>query len=160
MHTLLYNFGKKNLFIGFAHFPLLFTCKSCGNAFWREESLPCETERNRDHLCNVCEKDFKSLPMDNQHIIWQHIGHVFVCNGCGKKFQTNISIHRRKKLLLVGQGQQLRRFRMWWEGGKKEDGSGQLQEEGRHPLPTSLKIHCDILKKKTQKNMSNTYLFK
>ena len=68
-----------------------------------EEKAPRERQRDRVHLCNVCDKDFKSFPMHNQHIIWQHFGHVFVCKGCGKEFNTNISIHRRKKLLLVGQ---------------------------------------------------------
>ena len=27
-------------------------------------------------------------------------------------------------------------------GGEGEDGSGQLQEEGRHPLPSQMKIYC------------------
>ena len=34
-----------------------------------------ETERERVQLCNVCDKDFKSLPTHNQQKIWQHIGH-------------------------------------------------------------------------------------
>ena len=147
MHTLLYNFWKKNLFIwdSFVHFPSSYTGKSCGNEFWRGKSLPWETEINRVHLCNVCDKDFKSLPMPNQHIIWQNIGHVFVCKGCGKKFHTNISIHRHNKLLLVGQKPPSRRLSLiwtWWGGGKKDDGSGQLQEEDSYPLRTSLNINC------------------
>ena len=27
----------------------------------------------------------------NQHAIWQHSGHAFVCKGCGMKFKTNNS---------------------------------------------------------------------
>ena len=53
--------------------------------------METETERDRVHLCNVCDKDLKSLPMNDQQKIWQHIGHVFVCMGCGKKFHTNSS---------------------------------------------------------------------
>ena len=60
-------------------------------AGWKQQ----ETEKDRVHLCNVCDKDFKSLPRHNQQKIWQHIGHV----GCGKKFHTNSSTHRHKKLL-------------------------------------------------------------
>ena len=26
--------------------------------------------------------------------------------------------------------------------GEEEDGSGQLQEEGRHPLPSQMEIYC------------------
>ena len=33
------------------------------------------------------------------------------------------------------------------EGGKKEDGSGPLQEEGKYPLQTSLEIIFYIIKK-------------
>ena len=36
-----------------------------------------------------------------QHTIWQHSGHVFVCKLCGKKFKTNNSIKRHKKLVCV-----------------------------------------------------------
>ena len=98
----------------FMHFPSSYTSKSCGNAFWRGESILWETERNRVHLCNVCDKEFKALPMHNQHIIWQHIGHVLICKGCGKKFHTNIGVHRHKKLLLVGQGPPSRRLSLIW----------------------------------------------
>ena len=56
-------------------------------------------ERERVHPCNVCDKAFKSLPTPNQHKIWQHSGHVFVCKGCGKKFKTNNSINSHKKLV-------------------------------------------------------------
>ena len=52
----------------------------------------------RVHLCNVCEKAFMSLHTPNQHIIWHHSGPVFVCKGCVKKFKTNNSINRPKKL--------------------------------------------------------------
>ena len=52
-------------------------------------------ERVRVHPCNVCDKAFKSLRTPNQHTIWQHSGHVFVC----KKFKTNNSINRHKKLV-------------------------------------------------------------
>ena len=45
------------------------------------------------HLCNVCDKAFKSLQMPSQHKIWQHSGHVFACKGCGKKFNPNNSIN-------------------------------------------------------------------
>ena len=162
MHTLPYNFLRKHLFIEdtFVHFPSSNTCKSCGNEFWRGKSLPWETVINRVNLCNVCDKDFMSLSMHNQHIIWQHIGHVFVCKGCCKKFHTNISIHRYKKFLLVGQEPPSRRFSLiwaWWGGGKKEDGSRQLQEEDSYPLPTSLDSNCDIISKK---KLCNIYLFK
>ena len=58
-----------------------------------------ETERDRVHLCNVCDKDFKSLPTHKQQKIWQHIGHVFVCMGCGKKYHTKSSAYKHKKLL-------------------------------------------------------------
>ena len=59
--------------------------------------------RESVHRCNVCNKAFKSLPTPNQHTCWQHIGHVFVCKGCGKKFKTNTSSTDTKtfvKLLL------------------------------------------------------------
>ena len=56
-------------------------------------------ERERVRPCNVCDKAFKYLPTPNQHKIWQHIGHVFVCKGCGKKFQINNSINRHKKFV-------------------------------------------------------------
>ena len=29
------------------------------------------------------------LSTNNQHTIWRHIGHEFVCRVCGKKFKTN-----------------------------------------------------------------------
>ena len=85
-----------------------------GKCIWRGESLLWETERNRVHLCNVCDKD--------------------------KKFHTHISIHRHNKFVLVGLGppRRLSLIWTWCGGGKKEDGSCQLQEEGSYLLPTSL----------------------
>ena len=66
-------------------------------AGWKQS----ETEGHRVHLCNVCDKDLKSLQTHNQQKICQHIGYVFVCMGCCKKFHTNISTHRYKKLLQI-----------------------------------------------------------
>ena len=79
----------------------------------------------------------KSLQMPNQHMIWQHSGHMFVCNGCGKKFKTNNSINRPEKLCYFKphHRKSLCNCSMWAKGGGEEkDGSVQLQEEGRHPL--------------------------
>ena len=47
---------------------------------------------------------------DKEDIFWQHNGHVFVCKGFGKKFHTDLSNHRHKKLLLMGQGPTSRRL--------------------------------------------------
>ena len=41
-------------------------------------------------------------------------------------------------LLHVGQGQ----CECVRGGGEEDDGSGQLQEEGRHPLPSQMEINC------------------
>ena len=30
-------------------------------------------------------------------------------------------------------------------GGEEKNGSGQLQEEGRHPLPSQLEMHCVVI---------------
>ena len=77
-----------------------------------------------DH-CNVYEKAFKSLQMPNQNIIWQHSGYVFVCKGCGKKFKTNNSIYRPKKLFHFKShhSKSFCNFSMWGkEGGRKRTG--------------------------------------
>jgi hypothetical protein len=37
--------------------------------------------------------------MPSQHKIWQHNGHVFARQGCGKKFNPNNSINRHNKLV-------------------------------------------------------------
>ena len=68
-----------------------------------------------------------------------YVCHVFVCKGCGKKIKTNNSINRHKKLF--GFKPHHRKgffnFSMWGLGGGEEMvGSVQLQEEGRHPLPS------------------------
>ena len=55
-------------------------------------------EIERVHPFNVCDKAFKSLRTSNQHIIWQHIGLVFVYKSSGKKFKTNNNINRHKKI--------------------------------------------------------------
>ena len=34
---------------------------------------------------------------------------------------------------------------MWGGGGEEEDGSGQLQEEGRHPIASQMEIYCVLL---------------
>ena len=91
-------------------------------------------KRERVHPCNVCDKAFKSLPTPNQHTIWQHSGHVFVCKGCSKKFKTSNSINRHKKLFgcKPHHRKSFCNFSMWGKGRiEEEDGSGQLQEEGR-----------------------------
>ena len=87
-----------------------------------EEKASRERQRQTGFTSVITDKDFKYLPMHNQHIIWQHFGHVFVCKGCGKEFHTNISIHRHKKLLLVGQG--LPSFRIKEELKIKEENNG------------------------------------
>ena len=46
-----------------------------------------EQEREKVHPCKVCDKAFKSLPTPNLHRIWQHSGHVFVCNVFVKEFK-------------------------------------------------------------------------
>ena len=101
-------------------------------------------ERERVHQCNVCDRAFQSLQTPNQHTIWEHSGHMFFCKGCGKKFKTNNSINRRK-MVFGCKPHHRKRFCnsfMWDKGGGEEkDGSVQLQEEGRHPLPFQLKIY-------------------
>ena len=109
-----------------------------------------EHTSTKHKLCNVCDKALKSLPTLHQHMIWQHIGHVFVCKVCGK---TNNSIKRHKKFV-CGKPRHRKsfcNFSMWskdhhrgddlqserdGKGGEEDDGSGQLQEEGRYPLTT------------------------
>ena len=56
-------------------------------------------DRERVHPCNVCDKAFKSLKTPNQHTLWQHSGHVFVCKGCGKNFSRKSSLS--KQMLVV-----------------------------------------------------------
>ena len=75
----------------------------------------------------------------------------FVFKGCGKKFKTNNHINRHKKRF--GFKLHLRKsfcnFSMWGKGGGEEkDGSVQLQEEGRHPLPSQLEINYLLYKQK------------
>ena len=99
--------------------------------------IPFKKHMKRFHPCNVGEKASKSLQTPNQHIIWQHSGHVFVCKGCGKKFKTNNSINRRKKLFhfKAHHRKSFCNFSMWGKGrGEEKDGTVQFQEEGRHPL--------------------------
>ena len=64
-----------------------------------------------------------------QHIIWQNSGHVFVCKSCGKKFKTNNSINKQKKL--YGFKLHLKKsfcnLSMWGKkGGQEKDSSAQL----------------------------------
>ena len=58
-----------------------------------------EQRRDLAQLCNVCDKAVKTLPTPKENKIWQHSGHVFVCQGCGKKFNHNNSINIQKKLV-------------------------------------------------------------
>ena len=114
-------------------------------------------ERERVHFCNVCDKALKSLQVPSQHIIWLHSdqwpvasGHLFACNGCCKKFNPINSINKDNKLVR-GKPPTGRVFVTSSCGarnnieeiilnlnlrgvGEEEDGSGQFQEEGRHPL--------------------------
>ena len=95
--------------------------------------------RQMVHPCIVCDMAFKSVWAPNQHTIWQHSGLVIVCKGCGKKFKTKNSINRHKKLFGC-KPHHMKSFSMWGKGRREEnDGSVQLQEEGRHPLPCQLK---------------------
>ena len=104
-------------------------------------------ERERAHPCNVCDQAFKSLQMPSQHQIWQHQGNVFVCNGCGKKFNPNNSINttqlacvwqtspQEKFLpLLVGQGPPLRRSSSIWG-----------EEERKKTVLASSRKRADVL---------------
>ena len=112
---------------------------------------------------NVCDKAFKSLKTPNQHIIWQYSDHVFFCNGCGKKFQTNNSTNRHIKLFgfKPHHRKSFCNFSMWGKGGREEkEGSVQLQEEGRHPLPSQLKIYYLIFNTKKLCNVYLKVLFK
>ena len=43
--------------------------------------------------------------------------------------------------LTTGQGPPLRRSKRVAAGGEEEDGSGQVLEEGRHPLPSQMEIY-------------------
>ena len=98
-------------------------------------------KREGVHPCIVCDKAFKSLQMANQHTNWPHSGQAFVCKGCGKKFKTNNSINRHKHFLVASLTTE--RAIVTFPCGAKEEneGSVQLQEEGRHPLPSQLKIY-------------------
>ena len=98
--------------------------------------------RERYYPCNVCDKAFKSLQMPNQHKI---------CKGCGKKFKTQNSINRHK--MLFGFPPHHRKsfcnfFMRGKGGGGDPDGSIQLQKEGKHSLPSQLKIYYLFLIKK------------
>ena len=56
MHTRLIYFLTKNLFIGdsFVQFPSSYTYKTCGNAFWRGESLPRHQITCHLPFCPAC----------------------------------------------------------------------------------------------------------
>ena len=56
IHTRLIYFLKKNLFIGdsFVQFPSSYTCKTCGNVFWRGESLPRHQITCHFPFCPAC----------------------------------------------------------------------------------------------------------
>ena len=56
MHTWLIYLLKKSLFIGdsFVQFPSSYTCQTCGNAFWREESLPRHQITCHLPFCPAC----------------------------------------------------------------------------------------------------------
>ena len=101
-------------------------------------------KRERVHPCIACDKVFKSLGTPDQHIIWQHSGHVIVCKDWCKKFKTNNSANRQKKLFgfKPNHRKSFCNFSMWGKGGGEEkDGYLQLQEEGRHPLPSHVGIY-------------------
>ena len=102
-------------------------------------------KKERVHPCNVCDKAVKSLQRTNQHTIWQHSGQMFAWKGCGKKFKTNNSINRTKKLFgcKPHHRKSVCNFDMWGKGVKREkkDCFVQLKEEGRHPLPSQSEIY-------------------
>ena len=166
MHNLLYKFWQnRTLLLGTA------LCTSNNHTPanpvempFAEKNPPVRDRETGFTFVMSVTRNFKSLSMHNQHVIWHHNGHVFVCNGCGKKFHTNIIINTHKKLLLVGQGPPSRRLSLIWTwlgGGKKEDGSGQLQEESSYPPATSLEISCNIILKKCLQSiyLSQDFLF-
>ena len=96
-----------------------------------------EREKEGVHPYNMFYKAVTSLPSPNQHKTWQHIGHMFLCKGCGKKFKTN-----RHKKLVCGRPRHRKRFfnfSMWGNdhcqgdhpqskhdlgGGEEQNGSG------------------------------------
>ena len=96
----------------------------------------------------------------NQHIIWQHSSHMFVCKGCGKKLKTNNSINRSKKLFhfKLHHRKSFCNFSMWGKGeGEEKDVSVQLQEEGKHPLQSKLEIYYLLL---SYTQLCNVYFFR
>ena len=115
-------------------------------------------ERERVHFYNVCDKAFKSLQTPSQHKIWQHRSHVFVCKGCGQKFNRNNSINRHNKLVWASLTTErffdtsscgarttieeiILNLNVWGGGGEEEDCFGQLHEEGSHPLASQMEIY-------------------
>ena len=108
-------------------------------------------ERERVYSCNVCDQAFKSIQMPSQLQIWQQQGNVFVCKGStpttastdtislclaslttGRVFATSCGTRTTIEEIILNLG----------GGGEEEDGSGQFQEEGRHPLPSQMEIYC------------------
>ena len=60
-------------------------------------SVGGQSQREKERFFSC--KEFMSLPTPNQHKLWQHSGHVFVCKDCGIKFKINNSINRLLKLV-------------------------------------------------------------
>ena len=73
---------------GWEHFPksTLTWGVTAARTWWRTK-VQSTRERERVHPCHLCDKALESLPMPNHYKIFQHIGHVFVCEGSGKKWQ-------------------------------------------------------------------------
>ena len=100
-------------------------------------------QRERVHPCNVCDMAFHYLPTLKQHKSRQHRRILFVCNGCGKKLETNNKINRHTKFV-CGKPCHRKNFSnssKWGkgqvvsdrEGGEEEDGAGHHKEEARYP---------------------------
>ena len=99
-------------------------------------------KKERVHPCNVCDKAFKSLGTPNTHIIWQHNGNVFVCKVCDKKFKTKTASTDKKRFLVssITTRGAFATFHYGARGRMEKDGSVQLQEEGRHHIPSPIGI--------------------
>ena len=124
------------------------TCRCQGQVYeeiivvagWDQFEGTKHKKREKIHPCNVFDKAFKSLPSPTP-----------VYKGCGKKFNPNNSINRKDKFVCgKPHHKSFCHFSMWGKdhhggdspqsegergGGEEEDGSGQLEEEDRHPLP-------------------------